>query len=154
MENHLDGWIFTLRAICKTVRSIGARHITVWPYSLMFDWAWSLFTFPNDEWPDNSANMVRCVVLNMGIYVTAILIVIVCVYGYSHISDFIHCNTIILSSLISPGYVMLYLEHSKRKRNPFVNKPNDIEDSEWRDFFVPNAPPMSPDDSAPKTNLQ
>lgn len=149
MESHLDGWLFTLRAICKTVRSIGAKTITVWPYSVMFDWMWSIFTFPDDQWPDSSVNMLRCVVLNMGIYVTAILIVIVIVYGYPHISDFIHCNAIIISSLFSPGQVTLYLEHSEMKRNPFINTPDDTDNSEWREFFVPDAPPAPPPNPEP-----
>jgi hypothetical protein len=54
----------------KSGRSLTDSSITLWPYSVVARWIWSLSSFPNDNaWPDTFAGMVSCTTLNIGLFI-------------------------------------------------------------------------------------
>ena len=77
MFSFSDGILFTFRAVSKLVSDGATDDITIWPFNIIFGKVWTLFQFPNDEWPDNTGNMIRCYFLNVGTLVTVIFALII-----------------------------------------------------------------------------
>ena len=125
METYPDGWLFLLRAFCKTVRDAAAGVISVWPYTSMVDAAWGFLSFPNDEWPESSTKMWTCVGLNISIYVVLLLIICGISYGWVYVVSFYSAHFVILQPLgrenrhmevlFKRKYVPTGTMHSKRK---------------------------------------
>ena len=97
-----DGMLFTFRAISKLVSDGATDDITIWPFNIIFGKVWTLFQFPNDEWPDNTGNMIRCYFLNVGTLVTVIFAFIILAFLIGDLANFALLNLVILSCLFKP----------------------------------------------------
>jgi hypothetical protein len=70
-------YLFAIRAMAKTVRSLAAVTVNVWPIDSMIQAMWSFATFPDDTWPQSKlhppgedvAFQLLCVALNTGPFV-------------------------------------------------------------------------------------
>lgn len=76
IKTYFQGWLFLLRAISKGIREISNEQIGVWPYVALVDTFWSVFLFPEDKWPDSGYMMLRCVTLNIGVYIVLLLLLV------------------------------------------------------------------------------
>jgi hypothetical protein len=110
-----DGMLFTFRAVSKLVSDGATDDITIWPFNLIFGKVWTIFQFPNDEWPDNTGNMIRCYFLNVGTLVTVIFAFIILAFLIGDLANFALLNVAILSCLFKPSL-------------------SDIDDARWRRY--------------------
>ena len=139
METYTGAWLFALRALCKSVRAVGAQTITVVPYNYMFDAFWSIFSFPGDEWPATSSAMIRCTVLNIGAYAILCIAIVVIVLSYPDLSDFAKCNAIILADLSPPKDVQMRVARER------ANQAAALQRETMPPFHIPDAPPTPPE---------
>jgi len=77
LETYGAAYLFAIRAVAKTVRSLAAVTVKVWPIDAMVQAMWSFATFPDDAWPQSKLHppgediifQMLCVVLNVGPFV-------------------------------------------------------------------------------------
>jgi hypothetical protein len=118
-ETYAQGWMFVMRAVCKSVRDAAGGTVGVWPYSGLVDAVWSVFMFPNDEWPDTTNGMLRCVAMNLGIYVVALLCVAALAYTWDDIESFYHAHGAIYVSSKSPPMKEYHSDHAKKTHGAY-----------------------------------
>lgn len=98
LRTYTDCWLFALRAVCKLAREAADGAVGVWPYHGLVDVVWSVFEFPDDEWPDTANNMWRCLGLNSGAYILGLLLLVVVARVGGVLSSFLAANVVILTS--------------------------------------------------------
>ena len=98
IETYPQGWMFAIKAICKLVRDAQDGVIGVWPYNVLVDSVWGVFSFDNDEWPDSNLGMWRCVTLNVAVYIVLLLLLVVLAKMFPHIMNFYYAHFAILES--------------------------------------------------------
>ena len=104
VETYPGGWLFALRAICKSVRDAADGMIGVWPYTTLVDWVWRVaLEFPNDEWPDTPTKMWTCVGLNISIYIVFLLLLTALAHGWVYFVSFYSAHFVILLPLSRRG---------------------------------------------------
>ena len=102
IETYSQGWMFVMQSICKVARDAAGGVIGVWPYSALVDTVWSVFVFPHDEWPDTSGNMIKCVILNCGIYAITLCAVAALAFAWIDIENLYHAHAAIYIGSCNP----------------------------------------------------
>jgi arginine exporter protein ArgO len=88
-----------MQSICKTARDAAGGVVSIWPFGSIVDSIWSIFLFPNDEWPDTSNGMVKCVLLNSGAYILALCLLGILAYSWTDIESVYFAHIAIFVSM-------------------------------------------------------
>jgi len=82
LQTYGDAFLFMLRGVCTSVRGINKGLPGVYPFDVLTDWVWSIFSFPGDQWPQSvlhpgygAGYQTMCISLNMGLYVALLFAV-------------------------------------------------------------------------------
>jgi hypothetical protein len=82
-----DAMLFVLRSVTKIGGTITDETVTMWPYSAMARGIWGLAAFPDNEWPASYVGMSVCVMLNVGVYILALMILTLIVLNWDIVID-------------------------------------------------------------------
>ena len=90
-----DALVFVLRTVTKIGRSVTDDTVTLWPYSAMERWVWSIAAFPDNEWPGTYFGMAACVTLNTGSYILALVIITLAVIQWDVVTDVVSIHVML-----------------------------------------------------------
>lgn len=129
LRTHPDGWLFAARALCKAIRSLIGTEVYPWPYHWLMDHLWGWAVFPGDEWPDTHTGMIKCISLNIGIYVVMGFVVFIAILLTPIIKDVAVAFMIIIRSNAAPKSVSVPIKrwHKFRESQQAPTVPVQIE---------------------------
>jgi hypothetical protein len=99
IETYAQAWMFVMQSICKVTRDAAGGVVSIWPYGHIVDAIWSVFLFPNDEWPDTASGTLKCVLLNSGAYILLLCVVALLAFAWVDIESIYYAHMAIFTSL-------------------------------------------------------
>ena len=87
-----------MQSICKVTRDAAGGVVSVWPYTSIVNTVWSIFLFPNDEWPDTGNGMLKCIILNSGAYIAAMCALGLLAFAWIDIESIYYAHIVIFMS--------------------------------------------------------
>ena len=124
LRTYPDVWLFAVRAVAQVGKAVSSIVVNVWPYTALVDALWSVFTFPDNQWPQeqhhtDTAKWVWyqgvCVGLNIGAYFATALAVFVVVLAGGAWANFLQAHVIAFSQAFMNDKRLQHFEIDRRK---------------------------------------